>query len=227
MEAWPGLQGMCGVGCLREADGEPDTGGALVQQKLVFHEAVITCLQHFLRNYQSLPFFICHRVEALDRLVTAGTVHRAIAGRVASMLVRAPGCDIAFGMLHVALHGLSHGSRTHCTCVYRVLSWGTCPHVAHVLNTRLPWCDVWTPLAMCSTAHVDALLSFGSYPWLRLKRPCGSGARTMEVVRVTPREEQGYVHLHFPSALHRWRRWHARLHKRQWLHMSVWLSSWP
>lgn len=124
-------------------------------------------------------------------------------------------------LIYCLLHGLGN-CHPSCTCLTKVLAWGTCPHVSWVWH-GIPGepsdvVRVGTPLHTWSIYNklVPLFLSWGSPPWHLMT--CNLTAQGHLRVQSTKAyvERTDMVHVTRDMA-QQWWRWHARASRRGWL----------
>jgi hypothetical protein len=130
-------------------------------------------------------------IRELDNMVKSGSVRRCKAASIANVMALHPR-GFAFGVVYLVRYRTRDVDQREC--MQRVLNWGTCPHV---LSRNM--------------------FSFGALPWT-LYNVDGSDSVCLPTQYTLFYTRYGIA---LPDARLQWRRWHARLRKRQWMMRTV------
>jgi len=204
-------KGTCVVPCVRDA--APIESKDMTAPETCFWDTLWALVEApRMLSYDS----VCRVVGPLDAMVREGSVAR---GRAAVMCnAMSTRDDYAHSPLWSVVHPV-HAFRCQERCLEKVLAWGMCPHVRehHVKLQRTfgpmyGYSASWAPRGYiqtlwihgafpCNIWHRDGVCAAHMYP---TTHPvfCAHGG---------PNGDGPFV---------QWRRWHARLRKRQWLKMA-------
>jgi hypothetical protein len=159
----------------------------------------------------------CDTVAVLDDMVQKGLVARA---RAAAL------CNVLAAMDKWCVGLLWHVVDCRQDCLHKVLAWGVCPHVGSSVHAIA--CIYGVLGHGLRMAAVLELLSYGACPWYAW-RPRDTG-QALTWPHDWPGDDdiaedfQGgskVSHLTVAEIRVQWRRWHARLRKRQWVMLRV------
>jgi hypothetical protein len=161
----------------------------------------------------------CTFVQELDDEVQAGHVRRVVAAVLASSLhpwtavSQNSTCTLLYALIRSPDHAV-----VECSCMARVLSWGTCPTVPMAslcLESSFTTCGL---LPTSSRKHwwYKDLLAYGSAPWGRYRvhnRAQTNKLGQCAMLCFDPYRPSDQMQV----AQKQWWRWHARCSRRLWL----------
>ena len=216
--------GCCRVPCVRDTGQVTDLSAA----EAAFHSAVwglvkTSWKEGITPNEKSAPLSVCVTVRALDDMIQDGRVQRARAAMVCNLMAAVVDTfykndPIARGLLWYVLQ---YGRRQECSegCLERVLAWGVCPHVVSARNGGLVMSGVMAQ--GLSLPAMQLLLNHGACPWSTWTTFATSGF-VLDDLRSYREDRAFFKHKSTTLADMRlqWRRWHARLRRRQWMMMQ-------
>jgi len=200
--------GICRVPCVRDERALTDLSAA----EMKFQDLLCRLLQP-----EMTPDCICGIVILLNGMVQEGLV----AHRRAAALCNVLGCRqvstpqyVHVGLLWAVLYSQHLPG---CKCLAQVLAWGICPHVVSQYRQGIVSTVMGRNL---QASAVQDLLMYGALPWYRLSdkdEPVGSDIEFLQ------RDFPYFSHHGVAVAALRlhWRRWHARLRKRQWVMLAA------
>jgi hypothetical protein len=149
-------------------------------------------------------------IRELDNMVKSGSVRRCKAASIANVMALHPR-GFAFGVVYLVRYRTRDVDQREC--MQRVLNWGTCPHVlSYRAGRAAAVVGHWPPRDLTRN-----MFSFGALPWT-LYNVDGSDSVCLPTQYTLFYTRYGIA---LPDARLQWRRWHARLRKRQWMMRTV------
>lgn len=197
-------RGVCRVPCVRDED---VACSDLSEVEVRFRDKLCSLVSDLTRGNMDV---VDVGIRVLDDMVESGSVRRSKAASMANVMALHPR-GFAFGVLYLVLYRTRDVDQREC--MQRVLKWGTCPHVVSYRAGRAAAViGHWPPRDLTRD-----LFSFGALPWT-LYNVYGSDSAYLPTQYGVFYTRYGIA---LPDARLQWRRWHARLRKRQWMMRTV------